>query len=86
MDKHKFGVTYPDTLFMEITPGPPEQEKECLNISLPIRTGMHYVTRISHRMQKQKPSIPCLGTLFIETAPGHTRMKNSSSTFHALDA
>jgi hypothetical protein len=27
MKKHKFGVTYPDALSIEIAPGPPELEK-----------------------------------------------------------
>jgi hypothetical protein len=31
---------------------------------------MHYVTRISHRMQKHKFGVMCPGTLFVETAPG----------------
>jgi hypothetical protein len=31
---------------------------------------MHYVTRISHRIQKNKYNITCSGTLFVKAAPG----------------
>jgi hypothetical protein len=35
MQKHKFGVTCPDSLSMETTPGPPEHKKECVDVSRP---------------------------------------------------
>jgi hypothetical protein len=31
---------------------------------------MHYVTRRSHRMQKDMFDVTCSGVLFMETAPG----------------
>jgi hypothetical protein len=34
------------------------------------RTGMHYVTHSSHRMQKHKYDITCPGALLMETALG----------------
>jgi hypothetical protein len=30
---------------------------------------MHYVTHGSHRMQKQKFGVTCLGALFVESVP-----------------
>jgi hypothetical protein len=41
-----------------------------VDISRPGRIGMHYVTRRSHRMQKYKFNVTCLGALFLDTAPG----------------
>jgi hypothetical protein len=32
-------------------------------------TGMHYVTRKSHQMQKQKFGIMCPGAFFVESIP-----------------
>jgi hypothetical protein len=52
MQKHTFGVTGPISLFVESIPVPPEHEKQCINISHPGRTKMHYVTHRSHWMQK----------------------------------
>jgi hypothetical protein len=50
MLKHKFGVTCPGGHFMEITPGPLEQEKYRVDVSCPGRNEMHYVTHRSHQM------------------------------------
>jgi hypothetical protein len=72
MQKHMFGVTCPDTLFMETALGPPKHEKYCINISHPEHTGMHYMTRRSYRMQKHKFSVTCPGAHFLETALGPT--------------
>jgi hypothetical protein len=41
MTKHKFAVTSPDALFMEIAPDPPEYEKYCIDISHLGSTRMH---------------------------------------------
>jgi hypothetical protein len=54
MQKHKNGVTCPGAPFMESAPGPPMQEKLCVNVSCPGRSGMDYVTRRCHRMQKHE--------------------------------
>jgi hypothetical protein len=35
MLKHKFGATCPGTLFPETTPGPPDHEKLCDDVSRP---------------------------------------------------
>jgi hypothetical protein len=69
MKKHKFGVTCPVVLFVESVPVPPEQEKYCVDISQPGRTGMHYVTHKSHRMQKYNFGVTCPGVLFVESIP-----------------
>jgi hypothetical protein len=45
-------------------------KKLLVDDSLPGRTEMPYVTRRSHRMQKHKFNITCLGALFMETALG----------------
>jgi hypothetical protein len=59
-----------DALFMETTPGPPELEKKCVDVRHPGCTGMYYVTRISHKMQKHKIGVLFPGVLSMETAPG----------------
>jgi hypothetical protein len=48
MQKHKFSVTCPGAVFMETTMGPPEIEKQCIDVSWPEGTGMHYMTYRSH--------------------------------------
>jgi hypothetical protein len=47
---------------------------------------MHYVTHISHMMQKHKFSVMCPDTLLKELAPGQPEHEKSASTFRALDA
>jgi hypothetical protein len=32
MEKHKFGITCPSTLFVETVPVAPEHEKYCINV------------------------------------------------------
>jgi hypothetical protein len=54
---------------METTPGPPEQEKYCINILCPRRIKMHYVTRRSYRMQKHMFIIMCPDALFVKSIP-----------------
>jgi hypothetical protein len=70
MQKHKFGKTCRDALFMETAMSPPEHEKWCVDVLWPGRTRMHYVTDRSHQMQKHKFSITYTGVVFMETAPG----------------
>jgi hypothetical protein len=66
---------------------PPEHEKYCIDISLHGRTGTHYVTRRSDRIQKLKFDVTFLGTLFIETThQAHPSMKNSVSMFCTPEA
>jgi hypothetical protein len=48
MEKHKFDVMCPSVHFMETTSGPPEQEKQCVDVSRHRRTRMHFVTYRSH--------------------------------------
>jgi hypothetical protein len=69
MQKHKFGVTCSDVLFVESVPVLLEHEKQCVDVLRPRRTRMHYVTNRSHRRQKQKFGEMCLGTLFVESEP-----------------
>jgi hypothetical protein len=70
MEKHKFGITCPDTLFVESVPVPPKHEKACVIVSWHGRTRMHYLTHISHCMQKHKFGVTCPIALFMETALG----------------
>jgi hypothetical protein len=69
MQKHKFGVTCPGMLLVQIAPGSPEFEKECVNISCPGCTRMQYVAPRSHRMEKLKFGVTCPSTLFVESIP-----------------
>jgi hypothetical protein len=54
MQKHMVSVTCLGMLFMKSVPVPPENYKERIDISFPGRTGMHDMTRTSHRVQKHK--------------------------------
>jgi hypothetical protein len=54
---------------MESVPVPPEHEKYCVDVSHLGRTGMHYVTRRSHRMQKNKFGITSPEALFVKSLP-----------------
>jgi hypothetical protein len=60
----------PDAIFLDSVLGPPEHEKYCIDISWPKWTGMHYVTRRSHQMQKYEFGITCPDVLFMKTALG----------------
>jgi hypothetical protein len=55
---------------METTPVPPEHEKSHVDISQSRRTIIHYVTCISHQMQKHTSNITCASTIFMDTALG----------------
>jgi hypothetical protein len=59
----------PDAIFMESALVPPKPEKVCVDVSQLRRTGLHYVTRRSHGMQKHKFSVTCPGALFGESTP-----------------
>jgi hypothetical protein len=65
--KTRFSVTCPNELFMETAPGPPENEKSCVDISCPRCTEMPYVTRGSHRMQKHKFVVTCPDAHFVQS-------------------
>jgi hypothetical protein len=77
MQKQKFYVTCPITIFVESVPVPPEHEKLCVDISCLGHTGVHYVTRRSHRMQKKQVqhnvsrSAFCVSTFHAPDAPEH---------------
>jgi hypothetical protein len=47
---------------------------------------MHYMTRRTHQIQKQKFTVMCPKVLFVESIPIPPRMKNSVLMFHAPDA
>jgi hypothetical protein len=55
MEKHKFGITCLDMLFLESVLVPTETEKYCVDVLCPGHTTMHYVT--------------CLDVLFLEAIP-----------------
>jgi hypothetical protein len=63
MQKHNFGTTCPDALFVEKAPVLPENEKKCVDISRPGCTVMHYVTRRCHQIQKQKFGVTCVESI-----------------------
>jgi hypothetical protein len=52
-------------LFVKSVSVPPEHEKWYVDILRHRSSGMHYVTCGSHRMQKHKFSVMCLGALFL---------------------
>jgi xanthine/CO dehydrogenase XdhC/CoxF family maturation factor len=73
--------------------------KKSVNVSSPGHTRMHYVTHRSHRMQKHKIGITCLGALsviFVLVAaehekyyvnvlrPGHTGMHYVTHRSHQM--
>jgi hypothetical protein len=70
LEKHKFGIMCPRTLFVVSVPVPPEHEKECDHVSHPGCIEVHYVTDRSNKMQKHKFDVTCPGALLMETAPG----------------
>jgi hypothetical protein len=47
---------------------------------------MHYVTGRSHQMQRYKFGVTRPGVLFVESVPVSPDIKNSASTFYALDS
>jgi hypothetical protein len=65
MQKHKFGITCPGTLFMETAPGPLKHEKECRIVSRPGHSRIHYMTCRFHWMQKHMFSVMSPGALFV---------------------
>jgi hypothetical protein len=71
IQQQKFNITCPSALLMEITPGPTEHEKLCVDVSRWGCTGKHYVTRRSHQIQKtQVRHNVSWCAFFLETAPG----------------
>jgi hypothetical protein len=86
IQKQKFGVMCPGVLIMETALGPPEHEKECVDILCPKCIGMHYVIRRSNRIQKHKFVVTCLNALFVESVPVPHEHENSVSIFCAMDA
>jgi hypothetical protein len=57
MQKHKFGITSPELLFVKSVSVPPSMKNSTSTIRSPNPTGLHYVTRRSHWMQKQMFSV-----------------------------
>jgi hypothetical protein len=55
--------------FYGTAPGPPVQEKWCVDVSRPGRTRMHYMTHRSHWMQNHKFRVTCPDALFVEFVP-----------------
>jgi hypothetical protein len=56
-------------LFIESIAVLHEHEKYCIDVLRPRCAGMHYITRISYRIQKHKCDVTCPDALFLETAP-----------------
>jgi hypothetical protein len=54
-------------VFVEFVTVPLEHEKYCVNVSQLGHNGMHYVTRRSHWMRKDKFSVMCIDALFVES-------------------
>jgi hypothetical protein len=63
--------------------GPTRAQKKCVDVSQSRRTGIHNMTRRSHRMQQHKFGITCPGALYMETALSPPIMKNCASMFRA---
>jgi hypothetical protein len=81
--KHKFGLTCPNTLFVESVSVLPENYKQRVDISHPGRTRMHYVTHKSHQTQKQKFGVMCPDALFVESKR-RTRMHYVTHRSHRM--
>jgi hypothetical protein len=62
-----FSTTCPEALFVKPVPVPLKHEKYCVDDSLSERTEMNYVTRGSHRMQKQKFGVMCPDALIVKS-------------------
>jgi hypothetical protein len=54
-------------VFVESVPFPPEHEKECIDVTRPGDTVMHFVTRRYHWMQKHKFGVRCPNAFFVES-------------------
>jgi hypothetical protein len=65
MQKQKFNITSPITIVVESVPVPLEHENLCVIIPRLGRTGVHYVTRRTHRMQENKFSTTYPDVLFV---------------------
>jgi hypothetical protein len=69
IQKHKFGITCPSSLFVESVPVPPKHEKLRINVLHSGHNKMPYVTCRTHRMQKHKLALTCPVTAFVESVP-----------------
>jgi hypothetical protein len=56
------------------------------DVSHPEYTKAHYVTHRSHRIQKHRFGVACPNVLLWDLHRANPDIKNSASTFHALDA
>jgi hypothetical protein len=77
IQKHKFIITCPGVLLMGPAPGPPENEKYCVDVSHPGRTKTRYVTSRSYMMPKQKFVITGPGALLVgptSAPPEHKKL------------
>jgi hypothetical protein len=70
MQKRKFCITCPDTLFVESVPVPHEHGRHYVIVSQPKHTGTHYVTHRSDQMQKHKFGTTSPNECFVESIPG----------------
>jgi hypothetical protein len=98
MQKHMFDIMYPDALFVETIPSPPEQEKLCIDVSCPGCTRTPYVAHRSQRMQKHKFDIMdpsaflwkrhqakyVVARFLWKLHRAHPSMKNCASMFRTL--
>jgi hypothetical protein len=69
MQKHNFGVTCPDMIFLESVLVPLEHEKQCVDVSHLECIEMHYKTHRSHRIQKHTFGVTCPDMIFVESVP-----------------
>jgi hypothetical protein len=70
MQKHNFGVRCLGAHFVESTPGPPEHEKGCIDVSCHGHLRIQHVTRRSHQMKEHKFNVTCPPPpLFVEYVP-----------------
>jgi hypothetical protein len=66
-EKHTFGLTCLDALFLESIPVPHEQEKECINVSRPGRTAMNNVIQQILPDAKHNFGIKCPSVLLVKS-------------------
>jgi hypothetical protein len=87
MQKHKFIVTCPGTLFVKSVLDQPEYEKLCDHVSGPRCIRMNYVTHRSQGMLKLKFGVKHFPAHFLSNPyRSHLSMKNVAITFRASDA
>jgi hypothetical protein len=86
LQKHKFGVTCPGTLFVRSDPGPSEHEN-CASLFHTLDAPKHNTLPIDPTGSKSTSSAYCVSARFLwDPNRAHPSMKNIAVMFHTLDA